>query len=380
MRAVVRRFTGIGYSQSSVYSRARQMVNEASGRSHRLGCRLRAVVGFDSANRRPASIVQDDQPTSKPEANPVLGPPANAEPSSPSKAGAIAFDASAFEDAASQVRPSWEAASEPPPAGPETLASGTHPVAAPPAIAIAPNAPIATAVPGRELEDTAIVNIAANHNVVVPRPPRTPRVNYAAASEPADDFELAAAGIPTQSPRILWIAAIAVLAISGLGFALTRGGSHDPGTAPAAAVPRVEAPMSDKAAVAPEPAPRAAAVVPEAPAAARVPAAAARAPAAAARVPAPAARVPVVSAPAAKAREHDVRRSASAASQRESSTRESNSRESNSRESSARRTGKREAARTHVSVSERPISPKVVPSSKPKAERKGAGFVSTNPY
>jgi len=299
-----------------------------------------------SANRRPASIVQDEQPTSNSEAEPIVVPPTSADPSNPSEAQALAFDASAFEDAASQFRPSWEAvtvAAVSEPAAPANLTSGTHPVVPPPAVALVP---VAAALMRGEAD------VPANLNVVVPRAPRTPRVDYApAAAEPEDDFGLSAAGIPTHSPRTLWMAGAAVFLLAVLGFALTRGGS-DEGPAAAKAVPeaRVVAPVDTKPVPLPGPAPKAELVAPSAPAVA---------------APAPVAVVPEpVAAPKAPP-EHQARKVSS----------------SGQRESSSRRSEKRAAAaRAHVSVPERHATPKVVPTSKPKTQRRGAGFVSTNPY
>ncbi len=272
--------------------------------------------------------MQDQQPTSHPDADTEANQPLD--PTAPANANGTltvsAFDPDAFEEAAAQFRPSWDDIDS------ERLSSDviaaefeTRPVAPAPI----PSEPFVVRGTGE--------TDALPAEVVVPRPPRTPQLNYAGMrTHDGDDLSIT---LPKKSLRGVWVTAAVFTFAAILAFALTRRVDEP------SATPLVKAPVREVTSQAAKPE-----TVPPAPARVEIPKPQAAAEVVTPEPPAPPVEV-IAPAPAPKAIQ-PVRTT-----------------------SAATRTRAEKAAR--ASKTKRPITAQ--PAS-PKKPKRGAGFVSTNPY
>lgn len=220
--------------------------------------------------------MHDEQPTSHPDANADAATPVGALPdAAPASAPVADFDPEAFEQAAAQLRPSWDDIPEP-----------DFPMSDPPAVLYAPPAnrqkPSFHSV---TLQGTGEIDVPHQVEVVVPRPPRTPKMDVSRLGH-AEDDELSGSPapmvLPTRSKRGVLIGVAAVVFAATLGFALMRSGSspaqveramaapNQAEPAPAAEAPKAM-PVEPAPVAAPQPVEPAAQVAPQAPVAPEAP-------------------------------------------------------------------------------------------------------------
>lgn len=166
------------------------------------------------------------------------------------------FDPDAFEEAAAQFRPSWDDADRE--LSSDVIAAEITGFSAPEPV---------LSEPGFVRRGTGEIDVAPPE-VVVPRPPRTPQLDYTGMrTQAGEDLEVA---LPQKSMRNVWISAAVFAGTAVLAFVLMRGGDGDESKpqpvrtvdAPAAVQPIVEpvaqplaAPPVEAPAPAPAPAP-----------------------------------------------------------------------------------------------------------------------------
>ncbi len=316
--------------------------------------------------------MQDHQPTSHPDADAETGKPLGAgAPASEEVALQVpAFDPDALDEAAAQFRPSWDD-SEPERLSSDVIAAEfeargfeapgfqapgfqapgfqapgfqARGFEAPgfQAPALPPLAPASE--PPFVVRGTGETDVAPP-DVIVPRPPRTPQLDYSGMrTHDGDDLGMA---LPKRSLKGVWITLAVFLGAATFAFALTRGVDEDDSPAPLNRAPAAESqepaaqqPSIELAAppATPVPSPTSVQAVPEV-----VPE----------EAPQPVAE-PVVSAPKRPSQTAPVRTRA-----------EKSARTSKNRRSTLEGRAPAPAPRT---------------TSTKKTTKRGAGFVSTNPY
>lgn len=284
--------------------------------------------------------MQDQQPTSHPDADAEAGTPldGSAPVSADMPLEAPAFDPDAFEEAAAQFRPSWDDADRE--LSSDVIAAEITGFKAPEPV---------LSEPGFVRRGTGEIDVVPPE-VVVPRPPRTPQLDYSGMrTQAGEDLEVA---LPQKSMRSVWISAAVFTGAAVLAFALMRGGDSDEGKpepvrveAPAEAPARVVEPS-----VPPATPPTTAEAIPTPPPPAEVAPAVVAPP------------QPVVTAP----------KPAVTAPKKEAVSSRSSARTRTERTARASKIRK-PAVETRTSTSS-------TSTSNTKRAKRGAGFVSANPY
>lgn len=123
------------------------------------------------------------------------------------------FDPDAFEEAAAQFRPSWDDADRE--LSSDVIAAEIKGLRAPEPV---------LSEPGFVRRGTGETDVAPPE-VVVPRPPRTPQLDYSGMrTQAGEDLEVA---LPQKSMRNVWISVAVFAGTAVLAFVLMRGGDSD---------------------------------------------------------------------------------------------------------------------------------------------------------